>query len=210
MTDKYKYKLEKWKKTNWKSTKRETVITVNKLVKRYPKNTVIDGKQMGGKFVKNAPIINKIQEKSYGTGYYRVGLVGDTIVTRQKIADRIPQWYDRRKEVLSGNLYRCSITLDDIPYVGDNYYGFKIIAFSRNKNILSKIYRDKMKKRLIQFIERCLGYRDDEFWFDMYFGYEDIGISNATGNDNNKYYLIQQKRHGSHVREEQHNIGDLL
>jgi hypothetical protein len=93
--------------------------------------------------------------------------------------------------------------------MGNVYYGFRIVAFSHKPELLSNL-RAKLKERLIQFIEQCLKYRRDEFWFNMYFGYESPKLSNTYGSDNNKYYLMWQKRYGGSVKEESHNLGELI
>lgn len=196
----YKYKIEIWNKTKWKGTARETTTTVEKLVKRDSK----------GHFIKGSPIITEIQEKSYGSGIYKVGIKKGKIVTRSKIAEKTPEWYEKRKEFLAKGrkIYRTSYVLNDIPFRGNVYYGFRIVAFSHNEQLLKEL-RSKLKERLIEFIEDCLGYKSDEFWFNMYFGYEAPTVNNAYGSDNGRYYLMWQKRYGTTIKQESHYLGDL-
>lgn len=192
-----KYKIEIWKKRKWEGTKRETIGSQERIVLR-------DNK---GRFVK---VISKVQEKTYGSGVYKVGIVNGKIVTRQKIASRNVQWYERKKEVLSKSpIFRTSYVLNDIPFRGNVYYGFRIVAFSRNQKMLEKL-KPKLKDRLIEFIEQCLKYRKDEFWFNMYWGYESPKQTNVMSVEMNKYYLMWQKRHGSIVKEERHSLMDLI
>jgi hypothetical protein len=197
--NKPKYRLETWKKTQWKGTARQQQTTVQRLVKRDTK----------GHFMKGTPVIKEVREKSYGTGQYKVGVVNGKIVARLKIAKKPVQWYDNRKEVIANRkMYRTSYVLNDIPFRGNVYYGFRIIAFSHNLNLLKNI-RGKLKERLIEFIEKCISYRRDEFWFDMYFGYEAPSLNNAFKTEDGKYYLMWQKRYGTSIKEETHNLTEI-
>lgn len=208
------YKLESWKKTLWKGTQRETKTEKTVLVNRYPKNTIIDGVNVSGRFVKDKPVISEIREKTYGSGSYKVGLSNGKIVTRLKVAEKTPEWYERKHEVLkNAEMLRCSLALNDVPYKGTDYYGFRIVAFSRRKSILETIYPQKMYEALIKFIEKCLKYRSDEFWFSHYLNY--MGKikpekCNAYSSENGKYYLLWTKRKtGSIMKQEIHNISEL-
>lgn len=198
-----KYKLEKWKKTQWRNTQREQIITIERLVKRDSK----------GRFIS---VILEVKEKTYGSGVYKVGLSKEgKIVTRQKIAGKeTPEWKRNKQEFIkSSNIFRCSLALNDIPYKGEEYYGFRIIAFSRRKELLFKVYPKKMYDKLIQFIEKCLKYRSDDFWFSHYLNY--MGkippeVSNGSFRDNGKYELLWTKRKtGSIMRQETGLIGEL-
>jgi hypothetical protein len=197
MTKKQGYKLETWKKTNWKGTKREQNITVERLVMRDEK----------GHFKK---VITKIQEKSYGTGYYKVGISNGKIVSRQKIASKNVQWYsDRKKATTDKDVYRIAYVLNDIPFQGTVYYGFRITAFSRHKDLLLQS-KQKLKNRLIQFIEKCLGYSEDEFWFNYYWGEGTITSDTVFKNENGRFYLQWEKRHGTIIKEEPHRLSEIL
>lgn len=198
-----KYKLEKWKKIQWRNTQREQITTIERLVKRDSK----------GRFVS---VILEVKEKTYGSGVYKVGLSKEgKILTRQKIAGKeTPEWKRSKQELIkTSNIFRCSLSLNDVPYKGDEYYGFRIVAFSRRKEILLKIYPQKMYKKLIEFIEKCLHYESDDFWFSHYFNY--MGkippeISNASFRDNGKYELLWTKRKtGSIMRQDSGSIGEL-
>ncbi len=205
---KIKYKSEQWNIVKWKGTKREIVKKETVLVKRFPKNTIIDGKNVSGRFVKT---IKNIEQKTYGTGVYHVGKIKTSsgrwkIVTRRKIAEKTPLWYENRKEVLKNRiLYRTAYVLSDVPYRGNEYYGFRIIAFHWNKKLLERL-KQKLKDRLKRFIEDCLGYKEDEFWFDMYFGYSPPEPSNGYKSDIGKYYLIWEKAKGGIKKQEVHEI----
>jgi len=199
-----KYKLETWKKTSWKGTRRETAITIQMLVKR----------DLNGRFSKNNPVIKEIRQKTYGSGTYQIGVYKNKIITRHKIAPRNIQWQKEKEEKFRTSImYRCSLALNDIPYKGDEYYGFRIIAFSRRKQILESVYPKKMEYKLIEFIEKCLKYRSDEFWFGHYLNY--MGkiapeIANASISENNKYYLLWTKRKtGTILKQDYGHLGDL-
>lgn len=142
-----------------------------------------------------------------------MGIIKNKIIIRHKIAQKTPEWYEKRKEIIAKRIiYRAQIVLDDIPFRGSNYFGFRIIAFSHNHNLLVKL-KTKMKERLIEFIENCLKYRHDEFWFNMYWGYEGFDykkVSTATISDNNKFYLQWQKRYGGIRKEEKHSLMELV
>lgn len=201
-----KWEIETWNKKIWKNTKREQITTYKRLVKRDKK----------GKFIS----IAKIQTKAYGSGYYDVGISKGKIVTRKKIAEKNIMWYNRRKEVMSKKeIFRVQIVLNDavtnqieIPYRGNNYYGFRLIAFHTKHELLVNL-KEKFKDRLIKFIEDCLKYKEDEWcWFDAYYGYE--GFKNKVRsytftNDIGCYYLQWTKRYGTIKKEECHKIKEL-
>jgi hypothetical protein len=200
-----KYKLEKWKLKVWKDTKRQDTINVDRLVKR----------DLKGRFIS---VLTNIREKTYGSGIYKIGLKNGKVVTRKKIAQKTPEWYERKKEVIKGRtIFRCSLVLNDIPstrLTGRNeYYGFRIIAFSHSKTLLKRIYPEKMRQRLIEYIEDCFRYKETDFWFSTnksFFGHEDITITNTVKSDDGTYYLQWQKRYGQVIKREQNSIGDLL
>lgn len=201
-----KYKLEKWRIVKWKNTKREEISTVEKLVKRDSK----------GHFAKNHPLITEIKEKTYGSGVYKIGIINGKIVIRQKIAGKeTPQWQTAKQQKLkNATMFRCSLALNDIPFRGSEYYGFRIVAFSRRKEVLTSIYPHKMYNKLIDFIEKCLHYKEANFtWFEHalnYCGKIPPEPSNASLSDNNRYELLWTKRKtGSIMRHEIHMIGEL-
>ena len=202
-----KWKIETWHKKLWKGTERETIKTYEKLVMRKP----------NGQIEHSA----KIVYRSYGSGYYQVGISKDKVVTRKLIAKRNLQWYEAKKEVMKHKkLYRVQIVLNDantnqneIPYK-HTYYGFRLIAFHTNHDLL-KQNKEKFKDILIKFIEDCIKYKEDNWiWFDAYYGYE--GFKNPTlayganMNENGYFYLQWTKRHGSIQREEIHRIKEIL
>lgn len=199
-----KYKLEYWRKTLYKGQKNEKIVNYPVLVKR--------GKN--GYFEKGTPIIKEIREKTYGSGVYIVGVYEGKIITRKRIFRIDENWKREHKEEIeqrkkSRQIYRTSYALNDIPFRGNVYYGFRIIAFSNNKILLNNI-KDKLKERLIQFIEDCLHYDREEFWFSLYWGYESPVLCNAYMNDNNKFYLSWQKRYGEIKKEEMHNLREII
>ncbi len=190
------YKLENWKRVKWRNTLRQETTTTQRLVKRDEK----------GHFKS----VLEIRQKSYGTGQYLVGIdKKGKIITRHKIGERTPEWYEAKKTAVKGRkILRTAYVLNDIPFRGNVYYGFRIIAFSHNAKLLTAL-KPKLKARLIRFIEQCIGYRQDEFWFDMYFGYEAPTQVNAYGSDNNTYYCMWTKRTGSELKRIHGNLGEL-
>ena len=185
------YKTENWKKTSWKGTKRETTTTKKVLVKRDQK----------GHFIS---VIHKVQKKTYGSGVYNVGILHGKIVTRQKIAGRNVLWYEQRAEAIKEKhkkpIYRTSYVLNNVPISKNGYYGFRIVAFARNPDLLSKI-RPKLKQKLIEWIEKCIKYSKDDFWFDMYFGYEKPSLSNSIFSDSGNYNLTMENDKGIVIKE---------
>lgn len=124
------------------------------------------------------------------------------------------EWYEDRKKVLSSrNLYRCSLVLNDVPYRGDEYYGFRIVAFAHKPEILNQYFPDKMHDKLIDFIEECLHYKEGDFWFCTYLSYmgkEKPTICNAFRSENLKYYCIWTKRKtGSIMKQKQGSLTSL-
>lgn len=195
------YKTEKWKKTLWKGTQRETTTTKDVLVNR----------DKNGRFTKNKPVISEVKEKTYASGVYKVGIVKGKVVTRQKIAGKeTPQYEKTKKETLKNMpIFRCSLALNDIPYKGNDYYGFRIIAFSRSKKQLEQVYPQKMYKKLIDFIAKCLKYREDEFWFNHYLNY--MGKiqpeqCNASMRDSGKYDCLWTRRKTGTILREDHGV----
>lgn len=196
-----RFKKEQWNRTKWKGTKRETKTKIPVLVQRDSK----------GHFVK---VVKTIKEKTYPSGVYQVGIYKNKVVMRQRIQKISPEWKKEHKKeirerISKRQIFRTSYALNDIPFRGEVYYGFRIIAFSHNKEILHKL-RPNLKKRLIQWIEKCVGYREDEFWFNYNWGYEAPQISNALITENNSFYLMWQKIYGSVVKEERHRITELF
>jgi|WetSurMetagenome_2_1015567.scaffolds.fasta_scaffold44185_4 hypothetical protein len=203
-----KYKLEYWKIVKYKGQKNEYVATIEILVKRDSK----------GHFAKNIPVIKEIRQKTYGSGVYTVGLINGKVVTRHKQYSLTNEWKKEHKQEIEDrlknkNMFRCSLALNDVPYKGVEYYGFRIVAFSRHKQLLNRVYPKKMYDKLIQFIEKCLKYRSDEFWFSHYLNY--MGkiqpeIANASIRENNKYYLLWTKRKtGSIIKQDSGSLGEL-
>ena len=208
-----KYKLELWNKKELYQFKYRTV-KVSVLVRRDSK-----GRLLG----KNS-VIRKIQEKNYSKGIYRVGIVNKKIIVRQLITKRIlnikieeikdvsvqygQQKITTQKEVQYGKIYRTSYVLNNVPISKNGYFGFRICAFSRNSQLLTDI-KAKLKDQLIRFIEDCLKYNKDEFWFDMYFGYESPQATNASNSEVNNYYLTKEDNHGIIVKEKSGSIGEL-
>jgi hypothetical protein len=196
---KQKYKLETWNKTKYKGQKREEKTTVKRLVKR----------DSNGHFAKNTPIITKIHIKVYGSGVYQVGYINDKIVTRHKIAEKNIEWYNAKKEHdTNTKLYRTSYVLNNVPISKNGYYGFRIVVFSTNEQKLKDI-KPKMKQRLIKWIEDCINYEEDDFWFDMYFGYEAPSLANASKNENNNYYLTQENSKGMIIKEKNGQLREI-
>lgn len=199
-----KFKKEIWNTKKWRGTQREENSTKNVLVQRDSK----------GHFVK---VISEIHVKTYGSGIYEVGYYHGKPVTRKLSAKYTTEWYTARKEAINKHeILRCSIVLNDIPSTrptGRNeYYGFRIIAFSHSQHLLKSIYPEKMRQRLIRFIEECLKYKEIDFWFSTakaYFGHENISKGNSSKSDNGKFYLQWQKRTGSVMKREEHSIGEL-
>lgn len=194
---KEKYKLETWNRVKWKGTKREQKTTTEKLVKR----------DSNGRFAKNSPVITEIRIKTYASGTYQVGYKNGKAITRYKIkGQKTEEWYNQRKNIMkNAQIYRCSLALNDIPISsnthygisGNEYYGFRIVAYSRNKSLLHKVYPQKMYKKLIEFIEKCVKYRSGNFWFDHYLNY--MGkiapeLSNTSPKDSGKYELLWTQR----------------
>jgi hypothetical protein len=187
-----KYKLEKWKRVNWAGTKRAETITVEKLVMR----------DANGHFAKNKPVIDKIQTKFYGSGVYKVGIVGNKIIVRQKIAGRNIEWFEKRKEIMTNTeLFRTSYVLNNVPISKTGYFGFRIVAFYDDEQTLKDL-KPKLKERLIEWIEDCINYEEDEFWFDMYFGYEAPSKTNANKSEKGKYYLTKENDKGMILKED--------
>jgi len=194
-----KYKLETWERVKWKGTAREEKATVQRLVKR----------GANGQFLKGVPVIKKIQTKVYGSGVYKVGIVNDKIVTRHKIAEKNIEWYNAKKEHdANTKLYRTSYVLNNVPISKNGYFGFRIVVFSRDEQLLKNI-KAKMKQRLIKWIEDCINYDEDEFWFDMYFGYEAPTPANASKNENGNYYLTQENSKGMVIKEKYGQLREL-
>jgi len=214
-----KYKIEKWKKTNWKGTKREQKLTKEMLVKRQPKGTIINGKKVGGRIISIIPErttvkdkqgkkheLHTIQKKVYGSGVYQVGLSKGKIVTRKLIAKRNVEWYEQRKEGISKHkMFRSSYILNNVPISKNGYFGFRIVCFSNNQDQL-KNFKAEMKEKLIKWIESCTRYNSDEFWFDMYFGYESPTLANAFRSENRKYYLTMENTKGTIIKEQSGNM----
>jgi hypothetical protein len=218
-----KFKLESWNRKNWKGTKRETPTQVKTLVKRYPKGTEINGKKMGGKFISVIPEkrtvkdksgktheLTTIQTKVYGSGVYKVGLdKNGKVITRQKIAGRNVQWWEARKEeVAKHKIYRSSYVLNNVPISKNGYYGFRIVCFAKSEPALRDL-KGKMKAKLIKWIEQCVKYSSDDFWFDMYFGYEAPSVTNAFKTEIGKYYLTMENTKGTIIKEESGNCEGL-
>lgn len=204
------YKLEKWKEHKWKNTKREQIKTVERFVSRYPKGTIINGKNVSGRFVKEKPVIRDIKFKhNINTGYVaKVGYYKGKMITKQTIQKPQKQEWGVLKPKKQQRIYRTSYVLNDIPYRGNVYYGFRIHVFSSSKKQLENL-KSKIKNRLIKFIEECLKYRKSEFWFDLYWGYESPKIVNEPSNSNQTYTLQWQKSRGGIMKTEHGNIGDL-
>lgn len=199
-----KYKMEYWKHTYYKGQKNEYTRTHEVLVRRDAK----------GHFTGKIPVIRELRQKTYGSGVYIIGVYNGKIVTRKRIHLLTQEWKREHKKEIEEiikrrQIYRTSYVLNDIPFRGNVYYGFRIVAFSHSKSLLISL-RPKLKEKLIAFIEKCLHYRQDEFWFSMYFGYEAPTPCNAYLSDNNKFTLLWQKRYGSTIKEETHNLRELL
>jgi hypothetical protein len=58
-------------------------------------------------------------------------------------------------------------------------------------------------------VEKCVKYNKDDFWFDMYFGYEPPRQNNLSISDNGHYFLTMENKFGSIVREEQGELKNL-
>ena len=180
---KSKYKTENWKTTKWKGQTRQQQVTVQRLVSRDAK----------GHFSGKNPVITKLQTKVYGSGVYQVGIINNKIVLRHKIASRNIEWHEKRKELEQKNeMYRTSYVLNNIPISKNGYFGFRIVAFSLNKNYLDSI-KQKLKDRLIKFIEETINYQKGDFWFDMYFGYEAPTKTNASLKENDKGMILKEE-----------------
>jgi hypothetical protein len=194
-----KYRLETWKKKQWKGTIREQTTTIKRLVKRDSK----------GHFVKGTPVITEVREKVYGSGVYYVGIYKNKIITRKLKVKRNVQWYEARKEAVTNHkLYRSSYVLNNVPISKNGYFGFRIVCFSNSEKLLKDL-RSKMKSRLIRWIEECVKYSSDEFWFDMYFGYESPTVTNAFRSENNKYYLTMENNKGMIIKEKDGRLNEL-
>lgn len=200
-----KYKKEIWKIKKYRGQKREYLQSIEKLVKRDEK----------GHFKSVADI----SLKNYGSGVYQVGIKKGKVVSRHRIAKKSFEWEKERKEHLKKDMYRSSYVLNNVPISQSNIAkligikankeswttGFRINAFSRNKEYLTEI-RSKLKDRLIKFIEAQLKYDKNEWWFDSYFGYEAPHLANGAMNCNNKYFVMIENMHGTIKNQE---IGDI-
>jgi hypothetical protein len=189
------YKLETWTKTKWKGTKREQKTTINRLVQRDKK----------GRFIS---VITDIREKRIGENIYYVGYRNNKIKTRKLKQKIIIEKGAVIKEPQHIDMYRTSYVLNNVPISKSGYYGFRIAAFSNNKELLYSI-KDKLKRRLIRFIEKCVKYNQDEFWFYMYFGYEAPSLNNISIRDNGKYELSMENKFGIVIKEESGEISKL-
>lgn len=223
---KMNYKLEIWKKRTKREYPNSQIGTTKKgekffyspkkvLVKRYPKGTMINNKNVSGQFIKGTFIIKEIRQKTYGSGVYEIGIINNKIIARHKISSiKTHEWQKTKEERLKTSaMYRCSLALNDIPYKGCEYYGFRIVAYSRRKQNLESVYPQKMCKKLIQFIEKCLRYRSEGFWFEHtlnYMGKIPPEKANVSISDNNKYELLWTKRKtGSILKNEYGYLGEL-
>lgn len=201
MSEKNKYKLETWKIKKWRNTEREIIKEEKRLVMR---------DAITKRFSKNKPVITDIREKVYGSGVYYVGYVNGKAVVRQLKVKRNLLWYETKKEEMKKEkkVYRTSYVLNNIPISKKGYFGFRIVVFGTNEQALRNL-REKMKRRLIKWIEECIRYKEQEFWFDMYFGYESPHLSNALRNENGKYYLTEEDKHGLILKEKYGSVGEL-
>lgn len=196
-----KYKLETWEKTLWKGQTREQVTLRTRLVRRDAK----------GHFTGKNPVITKIQEKNYAKGHYRVGVIQNKIVVRQYVSPKDKTWYEQREERIKTkekNILRSSYVLNNVPISKKGYFGFRIVAFHTNRNLLDHI-KPKLKARLIKWIENCINYDHNEFWFDMYFGYEPPTNANTYASDNGKYFLTYENKNGIVLKENDGKLSDL-
>lgn len=190
-----KYNLESWKKTQWKGTKREQTTKTIRLVSRDKK----------GHFIS---VISEVKERTDSTGIYYVGYVHGKIKTRKLKERNVQHEMTPLKAERKGDIYRTSYVLNNVPISKNGYFGFRIVAFSTSKELLYSL-KDKLKQKLIKFIEQCVKYHKDEFWFDMYFGYEAPTPNNALNTDIDKFYLTMENKVGMIIKEEYGEINRL-
>lgn len=172
-------KIEIWRKTLWKNTKREQQSTEKVFVEREK-----------GKIVR---VHRNLREKMFSDGFYDV-VLDDKGVTKYKIKKGENPFaytpYNFKKDI-----FRTSYVLNNIPISKDGYFGFRIVAFSIDDTYLSNL-RDKLKLRLKKWITECIKYQESEFWFDMYFGYEKPTLCNASNSDDGNYELTKEDKYG--------------
>lgn len=189
-----KYNLESWKKTQWKGTARQTTTTINRFVARDKK----------GHFIS---VINDVKERSDSTGIYYVGYVNGKIKTRKlkerKIISEVGSGFGSKSY-----MYRTSYVLNNVPISKNGYFGFRIVCFSTDKELLS-LLKHKMKEKLIDFIEECIKYSKEEFWFDMYFGYEAPTLNNIPFSEKGKYSLTMENKFGTIIKEKSGELRNL-
>lgn len=190
------FKVENWNQKQWKGTKREQTIKVKRIVQRDEK----------GHFVK---VYTDVREHKDSYGIYQVAYV-DGNITQKVMIERNVSWLDNRIAIENKTLeiYRTSYVLNNVPISKNGYFGFRIVAFSTDKSYLSSI-KDDLKERLKRWIEECLDYDREEFWFDMYFGYEAPNIQNALNTENGKYYLTKENKFGNIVKEDYGELSRL-
>lgn len=167
--------------------KKETWKNGNKLVKRDEK----------GKFIS---VLTETQKDHYAnsmiTAYYENGklIFFDTGLMKRKEPERKKPIY-RTSYVLN----QCNLSQRGIP-VKREYYGFRIVCFSDDKELLHSI-KYLMKQKLIKWIKKCVGYSELWFDYDDYLGYESPTISNAYPTDNNTYDLLMENERGTIIKE---------
>jgi hypothetical protein len=174
-----KGKIEIWKKTLWKGTKREQTTTEKVYVIREK-----------GKIKK---VYRNINQRMYYDGFYDVILdENKNIVFKVKTGENP---FKKPDYNFKQDIFRTSYVLNNVPISKDGYFGFRIVAFSVD-DVYLKNLRDKLKAKLKQWISDCIHYHESEFWFDMYFGYEQPQLSNATITDDGTYELTKEDRFG--------------